>query len=44
MDDTKPFNKRECKSTKEQRVKALKFLLLDVLGLNIKFKDYSTKS
>ena len=43
-DDKKPFNKKECKSTKVQRLAALKFFLHDVLNLDIKFKDYSTKS
>ena len=40
----RPFSKKECKSTKEQRIAALKFLLHDVLSLDIKFKDYSKKS
>ena len=43
-DEKLPADKKESQAVQRMRKSALKFLLKDVLKLDIEFKDYSTKS
>ena len=43
-DKERPPGKRESKATHKQRVAALKFYIMDCLGLKLNFKDFKNKN